>query len=238
MQSQVYYIALLSKIDGNLDEFKEEYGDLPEKIKKAKAKVNICKDIVKETTKILDDLRKFSSTAKTTITSLKDTEAKLSKQQFSVRNNKEFDAITKEIDHSRQEYNKIIDELRTVGVKEENLIRTLDQQKSDLAEAESDYKELETEQKIISSDQNDDVKSYTKKRKEIVGKIHTDILQEYERIRLHTKDASVSIRKNSCSGCFSTVPPQKIVEIRNNLDQLFLCEHCGRILYPEDFKLD
>ncbi|MGA2298442.1 MAG: C4-type zinc ribbon domain-containing protein [FCB group bacterium] len=237
MQPQVYYIAQLSKIDGSLDEFKEEYGDLPEKIKRAKAKVNGCKEIVKETTKILDDLRKFSATAKTTIASLKDTEAKLSKQQFSVRNNKEFDAITKEIDHSRQEYNKIIDEMRTVGVKEENLIRTLDQQKNDLAEAEVDYKELESEQKMISSDQNDDVKQLNKKRKEIVGKIHTEILQEYERIRLHTKDASVSIRKNSCSGCFSTVPPQKIVEIRNNLDQLFLCEHCGRILYPEDFKL-
>ncbi|MFA6572121.1 MAG: C4-type zinc ribbon domain-containing protein [Bacteroidota bacterium] len=238
MQSQLYYLAVLALIDSNLDEFEEEYGDLPDKIKQAKIKVNSSKALVKETTKIIEDLKKFVSTSKVTLKSLKEKEEKLSKQQFSVRNNKEFDAITKEIDFSKQEFIKITDELRTVGVKEENLLKTLAQQKAELAEAEGNLTELEKELKEISSDQNEEVKFYNKKRKLFVAKLESHILQEYERIRLHTKDTCVSIRRNSCSGCFSAVPPQKIVEIRNNLDSLYLCENCGRILYPEDFEID
>ena len=104
--------------------------------------------------------------------------------------------------------------------------------------SKSELEEIETEYEEISNDQNEDVVNLRKKRKDTLKKISKDFIKEYNRVREHTKDSAVRIRRNSCSGCFSAQPPQKIVEIRNNLDQLFFCENCGRILYPEDINIE
>lgn len=238
MENQLLYLASLSKIDQKLDELNDEYGDLPQKVKEQKAKVNELNKLVEETKQILEDVKNFIINSRITLNELKDKEEKLSKQQFKVRNNKEFDAISKEIEHSRTEFSRITTELRTVNVKEENLLLTLEQQVKDLNEAQAELDELLEEEKEISSNQNDELNELSKLKKSIKSKISKKNLEEYKRIRLLHKDAVVLIKKNSCSGCYSNVPPQKIVEIRNNLDHLFYCEHCGRILYPEEIKID
>jgi len=237
-KTQIYYFACLAYIDSLLDEYQEEFGDLPGKVKKLKHRVNELNTIVEETEIILKELRKFVKDSKGTIKDLKEKEEKLSKKQFLVRNNKEFDAITKEIEQTRANHNKLIDEIRIAGVKEENLIKTLEQQKSDAKEAEGELKAKANELEKISSEQNEEVKLLYKVKTKYFNKIKKENIKEYQRIRTHYHDAVVRIRKNSCSGCFSSVPPQKIVEIRNNLDSLFHCEQCGRILYPEEIMID
>lgn len=237
MQSQIQKLASLAAIDAELDELDEEYGDLPEQVKKAEKKLVQRKMITEETEGILRDVREFKSNSKVTLLELKEKEEKLAKQQFLVRNNKEFDAITKEIEHIRYEYNRLTDEMRTVGVKEENLEKMLEQQKKDVLEAESELREIQQDLEIISSDQNDEVSDLRKGRQNLVLEISGSIMEVYGRIRTLHRDAVVKIRKNSCSGCFSAVPPQRIVEIRNNLDKVFYCENCGRILYPEEINV-
>jgi hypothetical protein len=194
--------------------------------------------IVEDTENILKELRKFVKDSKLTIKDLKDKEEKLAKKQFLVRNNKEFDAITKEIEQSRIDHNKLIDEIRIAGVKEENLLKTLEDQRIEAKNAEIELKERAEELERISSDQNEEVKVLYKVRTKYFDAIKKTHIKDYQRIRTHYHDAVVRVRKNSCSGCFSAVPAQKIVEIRNNLDTLFTCEQCGRILYPEEIEVD
>lgn len=237
-KTQIYNFACLAYIDSLLDEYQEEFGDLPGKVKRLKHRVNELNSLVEESESTLKELRKFVKDAKITIKDLKEKEEKLSKKQFLVRNNKEFDAITKEIEQTRANHNILIDEIRVSGIKEENLIKLLEQQKNDVKEAELEFKEKATELEKISSEQNEEVKVLYKVRTKYLNKINKDYIKEYQRIRTHHHDAVVRIRKNSCSGCFSAVPPQKIVEIRNNLDTLYHCEQCGRILYPEEIIID
>ncbi|HRI30264.1 MAG TPA: C4-type zinc ribbon domain-containing protein, partial [Candidatus Kapabacteria bacterium] len=71
------------------------------------------------------------------------------------------------------------------------------------------------------------------RRTELTTTIQPNILEEYERIRTFHTDAAVKVRRNCCSGCFSAVPPQKLVEMRTKLDLIFTCEHCGRILITD-----
>ncbi len=236
--SQIYNFACLAYIDSILDDYQEEFGDLPDRVKKMKHNVNELEAIVEETEGILKELRKFSKESKTTLKELKDKEERLSKKQFKVRNNKEFDAITKEIEQTREAHNKLIDELRVAGVKEENLLKTLEQQKEDAKKAKGELKEKESELREISSNQNEEVNVLYDVRKKYFNNIKKEYIQEYQRIRTHHKDAAVQIRKKSCSGCFSQVPPQIIVEIRNNRDTIYHCEQCGRILYPEEIQVD
>lgn len=237
MESQIELLTALAYIDSNLDDLEEEFGDLPVRVGKIENKLLKQKNIVEETVKILEDVRKFSSDSKATLIDLKDKEEKLAKKQFNVRNNKEFDAITKEIEHVKSEHSRLLDELRTVGVKEENLRGMLETQKKDVEETEKELEEAKEELEEITSDQNEEVKQFHDKRREIAEQIEPEYLEEYERIRTQMNDAVVSVKRNSCSGCYSAVPPQIIVEIRNNLDSIYHCEACGRILSPGEVSV-
>ncbi len=237
MFHQLQYLAALSFIDKRLDELEEDYGDLPVSVKKLENKAQSLKALVQETSSILSEVKQFCSTSKTTLVELKNKEEKLSKQQFLVRNNKEFDAITKEISYLREEHARLADQLRQEAVKEENLIKILESQKIELKEAEDELEEKVEEMEFVASDQNDELIQLKKKRDTLVSFLNKNSLMQYDRIRNFYKDAVVKVVRNSCSGCFSSIPPQKIVEIRNNLDHLFFCESCGRILFPEDMSL-
>ncbi|MBI5325878.1 MAG: hypothetical protein HZB41_11515 [Ignavibacteriae bacterium] len=238
MNSQIYRLALLSKIDNELDERKEEFGDLPDKLKNIEKRLEEAVKRLEESEQILSDNKKFATNAKVKLKSLKEKEDKLSKQQFLVRNNKEFDAITKEIENIRDEYGKLSTELRTTGIKEENLTAKIDEQKQEVKTVDIELKEAKEEFNSITNDQDEDVKHLIKKRKDTVKKISKEFIKEYNRIRDHTPDATVRVKRNSCSGCFSSIPPQKIVEIRNSLEMIYTCENCGRILYPEDIIIN
>jgi uncharacterized protein len=238
MEYQIQYLALLAIIDGRLDELNEEYGDLPLKVKELEKKTESFKELVDETRGILDDIKKFVSVSKVTLVELKTKEEKLAKQQFKVRNNKEFDAITKEIEHLRAEHLGLTDKLRTEALKEENLNRILESQVKEFEESKIELTASQEQLSILASDQNEEVNLLLAKRKRLTKKVNKDSIDEYERIRKYHVDPVVKINKNSCSGCFNSVPPQKIVEIRNQLDKLFFCENCGRILFTEEFTID
>ena len=238
MEPQVYYLASLSIVDQKHDELNEEFGDLPQKVTDLKRRLDEINALVSETQHILKDNKEFAGKSKITLLELKEKEEKLAKQQFKVRNNKEFDAITKEIEHSRSEYSRISEEVRVSAIKEENLKPILEEQKKDAEEVAKELKEQVAELNRITSDQNEEVKELMRVREEMLSHVDAANYEEYKRIRTFHSDAVVKVKKNSCSGCYNNVPPQKIVECRNNLDKLFTCEHCGRIIYPEEIIID
>lgn len=238
MVHQLQFLVALSLVDKKQDDLEEEYGDLPERIQKMKSIYGEKNSMYKETQKILEDVKDFQITSAKALEELKIREEKLSKQQFLVRNNREFDAITREIEHSRSEYARISDELRQAAMKEENLRQILETQKQEVEEALKELNELEAEYELIATNQNEELNEIKMKRAKIVEKIKRQNLEFYQRIRTMHKDAIVKVKKNSCTGCFSHIPPQKIVELRNDLDTIFTCENCGRILYPEDLVIE
>lgn len=233
MISLATMLATMSDIDSTLDDLKEELGDLPQQVKDAEEYVRAKSKHTEKATKDLKEIESFNSNSGNRLLEIKDKEDQLAQQQFNVRNNKEFDAITNEIEMLRDERNKIYDEQRTVGVKEENLTSILEESKKELEEAQKGLTRKEDELTSISHGHNDEILQQTKQRAELAQAISVSILAEYERIRTFHKDAAVKVKKNSCSGCFSKVPPQRIVEMRNKPDSMFLCEHCGRILLGE-----
>ncbi len=238
MKYQLNYLASLSFIDQHHDELQEEYGDLPIKVEEARIRTQKLKELVDETKSIIKNNAKFAQDAKITLVELKEKEEKLAKQQFEVKNNKQFDAITQEIEFIQNEYKRIVEELSTNGVKEENLQATLKEQEANYKEAKKELKELEKELNEISDDQNEEVKKILEIRNSYIEKLTPENLELYNRIRKNYEDAVVVVRKNSCTGCYSQIPPQKVVEIRTNLDKIYTCEHCGRILYTDDIELD
>lgn len=238
MKSELQNLAELAIVDMKLDELQEDCGDLPLTIKRIEKLYYDHIATVKETEQILSDLRKFKAESKITLQTLKDREAVLADKQFNVKNNKEFDAITKEIDHAKSEFVRLTDELRGVGVKEENLVQMLETQNKDVENSKNELDEAQKELEMITSDQNEDLLLLRNKRKEITKNVSQHWYAEYLRIRTLHHDAVVPVKKNSCSGCYSTIPPQKNVELRNNEDKIYYCENCGRIIYTQELEID
>jgi predicted nucleic acid-binding Zn-ribbon protein len=238
METQIHNIAVLASIDERLDELLEDYGDLPEQIKLIEVRLNEKKLLVEETQAILDEIKNFVSQAKVTLVDLKDKEDKLAQQQFKVRNNKEFDAITSEIAHIKSEHEKLTDRLRTEGVKQENLMNILQGQKSEFESVQKELEDKYDEAKRLSGDQNTELTFLQNKRLESINLINSKFVKDYERIRSMHRDAAVFIRKNSCTGCYSSLPAQVIVEVRNNTNTTYYCENCGRVLLPDDLEIE
>lgn len=238
MKYQLQYLIALSIVDRRQDDLEEEFGDLPERISTMKEKHNELVTYYKETQKILDEVKDFILKTRKKLEEDKAREKKLSEQQFLVRNNKEFDAITREIEFLREEFARLSEELRQANLKEENLINTLETQKKEAEEAKKELEELEHDYELIATNQNEELNEIKEARAKILKYIDSHILDMYNKIRVMHNDAIVKVKRNSCTGCYSNIPPQRIVEIRNNLDKIYTCENCGRILYPEDLEID
>jgi len=236
-ESKSQMLALLAIIDRNLDELDEEFGDLPKKVEELTEVVNKNESTVSETEGILKDVKEFCKVSKNTLDDLKVKEEKLSEQQFQVRNNKEFDAITSEIKHVKEEAKMLTEKLRQENIKEQNLDRILQEQKDEFAKSKILLEEAKKEMDEVQGEQDDEKTEYLERREKIINKLDKESVDKYNRVREYHADAAVRVRRNSCSGCFSSIPPQIIVEMRGDENIVYTCENCARILIPEEVEV-
>ena len=193
MEEQLQLLAQLAAVDAELDELHDELGDLPAEVKKIEKVVRAKQDAVDTTKAAIDELNQLRSTAHVTMQESHDKEQKLAQQQFQVKNNREFDAITKEIEHLKQERADLDERLRTAGVTEENLTTTLQQQQAELDEVHSKLVDKEKALEVLSGDQNEDLKKFIALRLKIIAKLDDTLEAEYERIRTFHSEAAVAI---------------------------------------------
>lgn len=238
MEQQIQLLAQLAAVDAELDELHDELGDLPQEVKRLEQTVKERITEYEATQQALTDLDTLRGSAHITMQESVDKEQRLSSQQFKVKNNREFDAITKEIEHLKAERASMDERLRTAGVREENLRQTLAIQESLLGEAREKLSAKERELEHLSGDQNDEMRKYIEVRLKIITKLDDSLEAEYERIRQFHSNAAVGIKKNSCSGCYSAVPSQRIMEMKYQRDRMYTCENCGRILFMDDVEAE
>ncbi|MDX9759915.1 MAG: C4-type zinc ribbon domain-containing protein [Bacteroidota bacterium] len=233
MKSILQSLYLLQLLDSELDELRELRGDLPETVNHMESELEQVEGRIEE----IDGALKRGATER----SMKEKEsleliAKIEKykgQQLEVTNNREYDALTREMENAE-----------TTIATNEALVQDWIEQNEQLKlskeqfEAKRDelLKELEVkreELKEILETTREEELNFERRREQAVNEVLERDMQLYQRIRAAKGKAVVAIRRVSCSGCYNVVPPQLILEIKKN-DRLFTCEHCGRILVSEE----
>ena len=220
----------LQKLDDQLDVLEELRGDLPNAVEDLKARITAIKDDISNKEKEQKESLEKRQDNEEEIEKLKDNQKKFKAQLYQVRNNKEYDALTKEIDHTEELFTKLEtenDSLADLSKKLSDEISEvapqMDELKEELKVKEADLKE------IIKANEKEEAK-LTTKRKEIEALTKKADYSAYMRIRKAKKGKAVAtIRRSACSGCHNIVPSQRQLEIRRN-NKLFFCEYCGRIL--------
>lgn len=221
-------------IDDQLDELEELRGDLPNTVKELENKIeDLNEDVERKEQQQKESLEKRELNEKE-IERLLENQQKFKAQLYQVRNNKEYDALTKEIDHSEDQINKMTAENDALA----DLSKSLSQQIEDilpvLAELQKELKEKQADLKeIIKANEREETKLRAE-RKKIEEQIKKSDISVYMRIRKAKKGkAVVTIKRSACSGCHNIVPSQRQLEIRRN-NKLFFCEYCGRILVSQE----
>jgi predicted nucleic acid-binding Zn-ribbon protein len=160
---------------------------------------------------------------------------KYQKQLYSVvTSNREYDAITAEIESAEQRIDAMETEILELSEREDALGGEIEELK---AQIEVENTKLEASEKDLAArlaETEQIEKELASKRDKLIEQVSVPVFSRYERIR-KAKDglAVVPVKHSSCQGCFTTIPPQRGLEIRQK-DHMILCETCGRILIWEN----
>ena len=155
-------------------------------------------------------------------------------QQNNVRNNREFDAITKEIEYQELEIELAEKRLKeySAGVKAKKL--QLEEVENLSVERAADLAAKKAELEGIEAETAPLVAEYAAQGERVKEKIDERLLAAYSRIRQNVRNglAVGTVKRDACGGCFNRIPPQRQVDIRQG-KKIIICEYCGRILVAD-----
>lgn len=222
----------LQQIDTELDELKKIRGALPEEVGDLEDEIAGYETRMQKHQSDIDAQDAEISANKTAIKNAEKLISKYEEQQMNVRNNREYDAITKEIELQQLEIQicekRIKESHVKIDAKKEEIEATrqiLEERKKDL-----DSKKSELDQIIAESE--DEEKTLFQKREKSAGQVEERLYKSYTKIRNQSRNglAIVKVLRDACGGCYNIVPPQRQAEVRER-KKIIVCEHCGRIFY-------
>ena len=221
----------LQEIDSKIFDLKNIRGALPQEVQDLEdqlegynTRLNNHKNDMETINQDIDDFKNKITEAKKLI-------KKYKSQQLNVRNNREYDAISKEIevnDLDLKIFKKKILEKEGIIESSKDIEKVT---KKKIKEKKLDLNEKKSElDKILSESKGEEDKLINEKLKRS-KKIEKTLLLSYTKLveRQRNGLAVVKVKRNACGGCFNVVPPQRQTEIKQRL-KIILCEFCGRIL--------
>jgi predicted nucleic acid-binding Zn-ribbon protein len=220
----------LQAYDAKLAHIESLKGDLPMQVKRLDEELNAQKARLTADEERYQQVQKERGICEMEVMELEGKQSKYQSQLFEVKTNREYDAITHELEALQQ----------TKSEKETRILELLDLEseiKERVAHLKEDIVALESNlgskakalKERMAETEKDEIR-FKDKRDQILKRLKPQIVGNYERIRRAKGGmAVVSVDRGACGGCQIALPPQKILEVRK-MDRIHLCEVCGRIL--------
>tara|TARA_Y100000814_G_scaffold41796_1_gene26227 strand:- start:1301 stop:1999 length:699 start_codon:yes stop_codon:yes gene_type:complete len=232
MDLEIKKIIDLHKIDQQIIEIHDSKGALPGIIEKQENKVEDLKSILKDSEKELKTISKSIDDFSSQTSDLSTKIEKFNNQIYSVKNNKEYEALLKEIDFLKGESANAESELSIFKAQKEEKETTITDAKTTLEDLSSKLKENLEELKVISSSTEKEEKQLSKNKDKILNDmIDKKFVESYLDGTQTFKLAVLS--RDACSNCYSSLPPQFILNVKKR-DKLYPCPSCGINLYWEE----
>lgn len=221
----------LQKIDSKIDDIKKIRGALPEEVRDLEDEVAGLETRITKFSNDLEDLEAEIDEKKAGIKTSEKLIAKYEEQQMNVRNNREYDAISKEMELQSLEIQVSEKRIKEAQAKIEVKKEEIEGVKENLEERKKDLSSKKDELDTLIAESEADEKKLNAERNKAAKDIEERLLIAYNRLRDNAKNGLgvVSVERNACGGCFNIVPPQRQADIRER-KKIIVCEHCGRIL--------
>lgn len=234
MQEKIMALYELQKIDSKIDEINKVKGELPLEVQDLEDEMAGMKTRIEHINAEIEELNTLTKQRKREVDQAKIMIGNYKEQQNNVRNNREFDAITKEIEYQELEIELAEKRLKehSAGVKAKKL--QLEEAENLSVERAADLAAKKAELEGIEAETAPLVAEYAAQGERVKEKIDERLLAAYDRIRRNVRNglAVVTVKRDACGGCFNRIPPQRQVDIRQG-KKIIICEYCGRILVAD-----
>lgn len=235
VEQKLVSLYSLQQIDSQIDKIRIIRGELPLEVQ----------DLEDEVTGLGTRLENYQQEVETLKSQIADKEQaikdsrslikKYEEQQMNVRNNREYDSLSKEVEYQNLEIQLSEKRIREFNLELEGKKREIESATKSLEERTGDLE--------VKKNELDDIVAETEKEEQNLGNLSKEqqqyieerLLTAYTRIRKNARNglAVVQIERDACGGCFSKIPPQRQLDIRMH-KKIIVCEYCGRILVDDD----
>ncbi len=235
MQEKIKALYDLQKIDSKIDEINKIKGELPVEVQDLEDEVAGLQTRLDNINAEIDELGALTKQRKAEIEQNKAMIAKYEEQQKNVRNNREFDAISKEIEYQDLQNQLCEKHLKEYASETKAKKLLVEEAQAALDERKIDYQNKKNELDTIDQETAKEIEALKAQDAVAREKIDERLLAAYTRIRsnVHNGLAVVTVKRDACGGCYNRIPPQRQVEIRQG-KKIIICEYCGRILVADE----
>lgn len=231
VEEKLQHLYELQRIDTEIDKIQTLRGELPLEVQDLEDEIAGLETRLENLRNDIKEADSSVSTKKQEIKKADELIKKYTEQLDNVRNNREYDALTKEIEFQKLEIElqqkRIREAQKNKADKELNLeisSKQYDEKKADLAAKKAELDD-------IVAETHKEEEALEAKSAYLAEKIEERLLTAYKRIRSNARNglAVVTVDRDACGGCFNHIPPQRQLDIRSR-KKIIVCEYCGRIL--------
>ena len=230
---QLKALIRLQHIDSKIDQVEKLRGDLPEEIRDLEDEKAGLETRIEKSKEEAQQAEVQRRKLQMDITESEGLIKKYEEQQLNVRNNREYDALTKEIEAQRQRIEQAGADIEALTERDSSNEIVVEQANERLTELADILKEKHGELDKVVEETEKEQESFVSLRDEATEALEARYLQAYERLRRRLRDgrAVVPIERGA-AGSFM-VPPQRQVEVRQR-NRIVVCEHTGRVIVDDE----
>ena len=221
----------LQMIDSSIDKMRIVRGELPLEVEDLEDEIAGLETRIENFIQETEQLKEAIADKENLIVESKSMIKKYEDQQMNVRNNREYDSLTKEIEFQNLEIQLSEKRIKESTFKLQGVQEDIDKSQAYLEERKNDLEIKNSELKDIITETEKEEVTLLEKSEENRKYIEDRLLTAYTRIRTNARNglAVVKIERDACGGCFNKIPPQHQLDIRMH-KKIIVCEYCGRIL--------
>ena len=230
----ITHLVELQDIDSQLDDLNGLLGDIPKMVEELNEQESRLLSKIEEDKTRLKEINLSLKKSETANSEIQEKINKLTDQLFLVTNNKQYDALTNEIDHFKEQKDRNDSHIILSMDEKEILEKSISENKTSLEELKTNLdirrKKLET----ALSETSEEKDALEKSREEQISKIDSSTIQIYKKvISARSGIAVVSLSGDACGGCGAALPIQMASEIRAAAAHTHRCDNCGRFVYSK-----
>lgn len=224
----------LQKVHSGIDRIKILRGELPLEVQDLEDEIAGLETRIQNYQEEIKSLEVAVHNKKNEIVGANDLIKKYTEQQNNVRNNREYDSLSKEIEFQKLEIELCEKRIREFSTQSNEKKTAIEQAQKLLEERKGDLGNKKKELEEIISDTQKEEQTLNNTAQDIEHKIEARLLNAYKRIRANARNglAVVTVQRDACGGCFNKIPPQRQLDIKSR-KKIIVCEYCGRILVDD-----
>lgn len=237
VEEKLASLIKLQKVDSKLDGIEILKGELPIEVSDLEDEITGLNARQNRVEEEMNGIQQFIEEKKVAIKDAQELIKKYEKQSDNVKNNREFEAISKEMEMQTLEVKLAEKHIKDATEDLAEKAKQLEIAKKAISVKENNLKGKKSELEKIIEETDKEEKHYKKLEEAARSSVDERLLASYDRIRNNYRNglAVVPVERDSCGGCFNAIPPQKQSEVKQR-KKIIVCENCGRILVDDDLE--